>query len=96
MPGVAEVAAVGGFVKQYQVTVDPNRLLAYGIPLTDVIDAVRKGNAETGGRLLEFSGAEYMVRGRGYVKSRGRHRAHRRQERARRPARRSWSGSSPR
>src|SRR5262249_9978733 len=66
VPGVAEVAAVGGFVKQYQVTVDPNRLLAYGVPLTDVIDAVRKGNAETGGRLLEFSGAEYMVRGRGY------------------------------
>ncbi len=69
VPGVAEVAAVGGFVKQYQVTVDPNRLLAYGIPLTHVIDAVRRGNAETGGRLLEFSGAEYMVRGRGYVKS---------------------------
>src|SRR5215467_399318 len=69
VPGVAEVAAVGGFVKQYQVTADPNRLLAYGIPLTDLIDAVRKGNAETGGRLLEFSGAEYMVRGRGYVTS---------------------------
>ncbi len=69
VPGVAEIAAVGGFVKQYQVTVDPNRLLAYGIPLTHVIDAVRRGNAETGGRLLEFSGAEYMVRGRGYVKS---------------------------
>src|SRR4029453_15130503 len=69
VPGVAEVAAVGGFVKQYQVTVDPNRLLAYGIPLTDVIDAVRKGNAETGGRLLEFAGAEYMGRGRGYVQS---------------------------
>ncbi len=69
VPGVAEVAAVGGFVKQYQVTVDPNRLLAYGIPLPQVIDAVRKGNAETGGRLLEFAGAEYMVRGRGYVTS---------------------------
>ena len=69
VPGVAEVAAVGGFVKQYQVTVDPNRLLAFGVPLTDVIDAVRKGNVETGGRLLEFAGAEYMVRGRGYVQS---------------------------
>jgi Cu(I)/Ag(I) efflux system membrane protein CusA/SilA len=69
LPGVAEVAAVGGFVKQYQVTADPNRLLAYGIPLTDLITAVRRGNAETGGRLLEFAGAEYMVRGRGYVKS---------------------------
>jgi Cu(I)/Ag(I) efflux system membrane protein CusA/SilA len=69
VPGVAEVAAVGGFVKQYQVTVDPNRLLAFGIPLTEVIDAVRKGNVETGGRLLEFAGAEFMVRGRGYVRS---------------------------
>jgi len=69
VPGVAEVAAVGGFVKQYQVTVDPNRLLAFGVPLTDVIDAVRKGNVETGGRLLEFAGAEFMVRGRGYVQS---------------------------
>ncbi len=67
--GVAEVAAVGGFVKQYQVSVDPNLLLAYRIPLTQVIDAVRKGNVEAGGRLLEFAGTEYMVRGRGYVKS---------------------------
>ena len=75
VPGVAEVAAVGGFVKQYQVNVDPNRLLAYDIPLTQVIDAVRKGNNEVGGRLLEFAGAEYMVRGRGYVKSARRHRA---------------------
>ncbi len=69
VPGVAEVAAVGGFVKQYQVTVDPNRLLAFDVPLTDVIDAVRAGNVETGGRLLEFAGAEFMVRGRGYVQS---------------------------
>jgi len=67
--GVAEVASIGGFVKQYQITIDPNRLLAYNIPLTMVIEAVRKGNQEVGGRLLEFSGAEYMVRGRGYVKS---------------------------
>ena len=69
VPGVAEVAAVGGFVKQYQVNIDPNLLLAYNIPLTTVIDAVRKGNKEVGGRLLEFAGTEYMVRGRGYVKS---------------------------
>src|SRR4029450_4683084 len=72
VPGVAEVAAVGGFVKQYQVTADPNRLVAYGIPLTDLGDAGRKGGGgagETGGRLLEFAGAEYMVRGRGYVRS---------------------------
>jgi Cu(I)/Ag(I) efflux system membrane protein CusA/SilA len=68
--GVAEVAAVGGFVKQYQVNVDPNLLVAYNLPLTRVIDAIRKGNNEVGGRLLEFAGAEYMVRGRGYVKSR--------------------------
>ncbi len=69
VPGVAEVASVGGFVKQYQVNVDPNRLLAYDIPLNQVIDAVRNGNDDVGGRLLEFSGFEYMVRGRGYAKS---------------------------
>jgi Cu(I)/Ag(I) efflux system membrane protein CusA/SilA len=69
VPGVAEVAAVGGFQKQYQVNADPNLLLAYNIPLTRLIDAVRKGNNEVGGRLLEVAGAEYMVRGRGYVKS---------------------------
>jgi len=69
VPGVAEVASLGGFVKQYQITVDPNKLLAYNIPLNMVIEAIRKGNQEVGGRLLEFSGAEYMVRGRGYAKS---------------------------
>jgi len=69
VPGVAEVASLGGFVKQYQITVDPNRLLAYNIPLATVVGAVRNGNQESGGRLLEFSGAEYMVRGRGYAKS---------------------------
>ena len=69
VPGVAEVASVGGFVKQYQVNVDPNRLLAYNIPLNQVIDAVRNGNDDVGGRLLEFTGFEYMVRGRGYAKS---------------------------
>jgi Cu(I)/Ag(I) efflux system membrane protein CusA/SilA len=69
VPGVAEVASIGGFVKQYQVTIDPNRLLAYNISLRDVVEAIRKSNQEVGGRLLEFSGAEYMVRGRGYLKS---------------------------
>lgn len=69
VPGVAEVASIGGFVKQYQVTVDPNRLVAYDVPLSKVVEAVRQANQEVGGRLLEFSGAEYMVRGRGYVKS---------------------------
>ena len=69
VPGVAEVASIGGFVKQYQITVDPNRLLAYNIPITTVIEAVRNGNQEVGGRLLEFSGAEYMIRGHGYAKS---------------------------
>ncbi len=69
VPGVAEIATVGGFVKQYQVTVDPNALAAYNIPLPMVVDAIRKGNQEIGGRLLELSGAEYMIRGRGYVKS---------------------------
>jgi len=69
VPGVAEVAAVGGFVKQYQVNVDPELLLAYDIPLTRVIDAIRRGNNDVGGRLLELAGTEYMVRGRGYLKS---------------------------
>ncbi len=69
VPGVAEVASLGGFVKQYQITIEPNKLQAYDIPLNMVIDAIREGNQETGGRLLEFSGAEYMVRGRGYATS---------------------------
>ncbi len=69
VPGVAEVAPVGGFGRQYQVNVDPNRLQAYGIPISRVVEAVRGGNAETGGRLIEFGGTEYMVRGRGYAKS---------------------------
>src|SRR6185436_12200949 len=68
VPGVAEVASFGGFVKQYQVTVDPNRLRSYGLSITDVADAVRKSNQEAGGRLLELGGREFMVRGRGYIK----------------------------
>ncbi len=67
--GVAEVASLGGFTRQYQVNVDPNRLQAYGIPISRVVEAVRGGNNEVGGRLLEFGGTEYMVRGRGYAKS---------------------------
>lgn len=69
VPGVAEVASVGGFQKQYQVNVNPNALLAYNIPLTRVVEAVRDGNNEVGGRLLEIAGTEFMVRGRGYAKS---------------------------
>ncbi len=69
VPGVAEVATVGGQVRQYQVTVNPNALASYRIPLETVIDAVRKGNNDVGGRLVELSGREYMVRGRGYVKN---------------------------
>jgi Cu(I)/Ag(I) efflux system membrane protein CusA/SilA len=68
VPGVAEVATVGGQVKQYQVTVNPTALAAYRLPIEAVIQAVRKGNNDVGGRLVEFSGREYMVRGRGYVK----------------------------
>jgi Cu(I)/Ag(I) efflux system membrane protein CusA/SilA len=69
--GVAEVASIGGFVKQYQVTVDPNRLAAFGLSLDEVADAIRGSNNEVGGRLLEWSGAEYMVRGHGYARSTG-------------------------
>ncbi|HEY8850254.1 MAG TPA: CusA/CzcA family heavy metal efflux RND transporter, partial [Thermoanaerobaculia bacterium] len=71
VPGVAEVASVGGFVRQYQVTVDPNKLAAYGIPLMQVTEAIRKSNNEVGGRLIEWSGAEYMVRAHGYVRNKG-------------------------
>src|SRR6266498_2190501 len=69
VPGVAEVAPVGGFVRQYQVNIDPNKLLAYKIPVDSVVDAVRKSNNDVGARLVELSGREYMVRGRGYIKS---------------------------
>ena len=69
VPGVAEVAPLGGFVRQYQVQVDPNRLRTFNIPLGKVIDAVRQGNNDVGGRLVEMTGAEYMVRGRGYAKT---------------------------
>ncbi len=69
VPGVAEVAPVGGFVRQYQVNVDPNRLLAYKIPINMVRDAIAKSNNDVGGRLVEFSGREYMVRGKGYIRS---------------------------
>jgi Cu(I)/Ag(I) efflux system membrane protein CusA/SilA len=68
VPGVAEVASVGGFVRQYQITVDPQKLASYGIPLMQVTEAVRKSNNEVGGRLIEWSGAEYMVRAHGYIR----------------------------
>jgi len=69
VPGVAEVASIGGFQKQYQVNVDPNALLARDIPLQNVVDAIRQGNDDVGGRVVEFGGTEYMVRGRGYARS---------------------------
>jgi Cu(I)/Ag(I) efflux system membrane protein CusA/SilA len=71
VPGVAEVAPLGGFVRQYQVNVDPNKLQSFNIPIGKVVEAVRTGNNDVGGRLVEFSGAEYMVRGRGYAQSTG-------------------------
>src|SRR3954469_20636179 len=67
--GVADVASLGGYVRQYQVNVDPNRLRAYGLSIGRVVDAVRGGNVEAGGRLIDFGGTEYMVRGRGYAQS---------------------------
>ena len=69
VPGVAEVASVGGFVKQYQVIIDPNKLLGYDIPLRRVIQAVRESNHEASGRVIEIAGHEHIVRGRGYVTS---------------------------
>jgi copper/silver efflux system protein len=69
VPGVAEVATIGGFVKQYQVNVDPSRLLAFGIPLDQVIEVIRHSNRDVGGRVVELTGKEYLVRGRGYIQS---------------------------
>ncbi len=69
VPGVAEVASVGGFVKQYQIEVDPNKLLAYHIPLKKVLQAVRNSNNDVGGRVIEMASTEFMLRGRGYIKS---------------------------
>ncbi|RPI29535.1 MAG: efflux RND transporter permease subunit [Acidobacteria bacterium] len=69
VPGVAEVAPIGGFSKQYQLNVDPNRLRAYGISINRVVDAVRQGNNDVGGRLIDFGGTEYMIRGLGYARS---------------------------
>src|SRR6202171_3697286 len=69
VPGVAEVASIGGFVRQYQVRLDADKLRAFNIPLSTVIEKVRDSTNEVGGRLLEFRGAEYMVRGLGYLRS---------------------------
>ncbi|HJT70555.1 MAG TPA: efflux RND transporter permease subunit, partial [Terriglobales bacterium] len=69
VPGVAEVATIGGFVRQYQVRLDPNKLRAFNIPLSTVIDRVQASTNEVGGRLLELSGAQYMIRGLGYLRN---------------------------
>src|SRR5881397_2632430 len=69
--GVAEVAPVGGFVKQYQVDLDPNALVAYNIPLADVVSAIKMSNGDVGGKIFEVATTEYYVRGRGYIKSVG-------------------------
>ncbi len=69
VPGVAEVSAIGGFVKQYQIEVDSNTLAAYRLPIKTVIEAVRNSNAEVSGRVLEMAGTEYVIRGRGYLRS---------------------------
>jgi Cu(I)/Ag(I) efflux system membrane protein CusA/SilA len=69
VPGVAEVSAIGGFVKQYQIEVDPNTVAAYRLPIKTIIEAVRNSNAEVSGRVLEMAGTEYVIRGRGYLRS---------------------------
>ena len=69
VPGVAEVASVGGFVKQYQVDVDPAKMKAYNLSLADVRNAVMRSNNDVGGKILEVSDAEYFVRGQGYIQS---------------------------
>ena len=67
--GVAEVASIGGFVREYQIDLDPNRLFAYNVKVADVMEAVKRSNSDVGGRLLEKADAEYLIRGKGYVKS---------------------------
>ncbi|MCA9422736.1 MAG: efflux RND transporter permease subunit, partial [Nitrospira sp.] len=69
VPGVSDVASVGGYVKQYQVNIDPNAILAYNLPLDAIVSAIRMSNNDVGGRVVEFTGREYMVWGRGYVQS---------------------------
>ena len=69
VPGVAEVASVGGFVREYQIDLDPNRLFAYNMKVGDVMDAVKRSNNDVGGRLLEQADAEFLIRGKGYIKS---------------------------
>ncbi len=69
LPGVSEVASIGGYVKQYQIVVDPNKLLAYGIPLQKIKMAVQRSNNDVGGKLVEMGETEFMVRGLGYIKS---------------------------
>jgi copper/silver efflux system protein len=69
--GVAEVASIGGFQRQYQVTVDPNKLRAYGVTLEEVVAKIRDSNADVGGRVVEMSGREYYVQGRGYIQDLG-------------------------
>jgi len=71
VPGVAEVASVGGFVREYQIDLDPNRLFAYNVKVGDVMDAIKRSNNDVGGRLLEQADAEYLIRGKGYIKSKG-------------------------
>jgi Cu(I)/Ag(I) efflux system membrane protein CusA/SilA len=68
VPGVSEVASIGGFVKQYQVTVDPNRIQVYKLSLMKITEAIRRSNSDVEGRVIEWSGREYMIRGRGYIK----------------------------
>src|SRR3990167_2649898 len=69
VPGVSEVASVGGFVKQYQINLDPVKVLAYNLSIPEIIEKIRMSNNDTGGRVIELTGTEYMVRGRGYIKS---------------------------
>lgn len=69
IPGVAEVAPIGGFVRQYQVNLDPNKLSAYKLSIEKVVETIKASNNDVGGRLLELTGREYMIRGRGYIKN---------------------------
>lgn len=69
VPGVAEIASIGGFVKQFQIDIDPNKLNAYHLDIDDVVKAVQKSNNEVGGKILEHNDQEYFIKGQGYVET---------------------------
>ena len=91
LPGVAEVASIGGFVRQYQVLLDPARLQAFGVTAQQIVEAVRGANQDVGARTVEVAGSDYAIRGLGYFRGHGGHRQRRGRRGGRRPSRSAWA-----